>query len=328
MSVFEKTYLPNYQKAVEEIEKERNIQGYNFTSIYLTTLIATFKWGNLPTAKMPMFYIEKALQTAARVAFTNIKGEWAIHPAFPCGGLNDYGEFDSYTIITSNGNNYIVKAEDLEICFNNSMKIPYYPVVREFANKGSFALRSVYTSLSRAMQPPIITCENEAMMSILDSALNDNSKEFQKAILAYGEGVIGDDTKRLPLFDNRETDVIAQWDIYTRQRNLFYTTFGINNVEIQKKERLTEAEGSGNDEIVRYSLLDDMYQNRMDFIDRVKKHFNYELTLEIQRDGRTVYELTSDNKTKLDNIDIEITKGANISTKIDEGNTEEEVNNE
>ena len=96
--------------------------------------------------------------------------------------------------------------------------------------------------------------------------------------------------------------------------------FGINNVEVQKRERLTQAEGSGNDEYVRYTLLWDLFDNRRTFVDNVKEKFNHELEFELNRDIQTVYQLdiqtvyqlTVDNDQKIADALIEITKGSNI----------------
>ena len=311
MGVFENTYLPNYQKAIEQIQTSRSIQDQNFNIIYLTTVINTFKWGNIPK-KMPPQFIEESLQFAGRVGAIMRDGELKIFPAFPAGGLTEYGEFDAYTIISRNGKSEIIKASDIEICFNSCLKIPYYYMIASFAENGSIALRSVYSQLNRSMKPTIISCKDESQLKIIDSLRGENSnmKEFAAVMGSeFGENGIN----KISLFDNRESDVLALWDVYVRQRNLFYSTFGINNVEITKKERLTQAEGSGNDEIVRYTLLDDMLSMRKDFVSRVKEHFGYNLSIELNRDSMTVFEMEQTNDEKIDSMKIAITKGSNIS---------------
>lgn len=314
MGVFQNTYVPNYQKMVEELEKEKLIEDQNFFIIYMTTVINTFKWGNLPD-KMPKFNMETYLQTAGLVGYFVEGDRKMMLPAFPQGGLTEYGEFSKYVMLDALGKTYIRDKDEIELCYNSSLKIPYIAIVKGFANNASKVLRYTYAALRRASKPPIIGCENESQLKMLDS-LRDSITDNKDFVAFCGEGVMDSSVKRLPLFDNRETDVLAMWDIYTRQRNLFYSTFGINNVEIQKRERLTEAEGSGNDEIVRYSLLDDMVDNRKDFIERVKNHFGDVLTLDVNRDASTVWALNQTNDELIKMYNIAMTKGANIGADV------------
>jgi hypothetical protein len=196
--------------------------------------------------------------------------------------------------------------------------MPYYPTIKHFADKSSYALRSVHVSLQKAMMPTVISCENEQQIKILND-FNYEEKTLKPFIATHKEKFDADSMERQPIFDNRENDVLALWDCYVRYRNMFYATFGINNVEIQKRERLTEAEGSGNDEIVRYSLLDDMYEQRKDFVERVNKRFGTEISIELNRDSATVYELNLTGEEKIENMRMANLKGVNLQG----ANTEE-----
>ena len=103
-----------------------------------------------------------------------------------------------------------------------------------------------------------------------------------------------------------------------------YTTFGFDTIEIQKRERLTQAEGSANSEISRYSLFMDMFECRRDFADRVKEKFNFDLDVDINRNSNTVYNMQLDNEELIDNELIEISKGSNLNMDYDDENNKTE----
>ena len=312
MSTYHNTYLSNFKENQEEIQKRRTIEDFKFFDIYFTTLLSTFRWnGDIPT-DLPPFMIEYFYQMCGRIVAFMDGNKFTILPAFPSGSLLKYGEFDKYTGYDMSGKTYELNKDDIVIGFNNSMKIPYYYMVKNFAEKSSYALRAVDTALRRASRGAVLTGFSPEQLKTIGSMLGDDKtlKEFN-AIPAE-TGLDPEVIKRLPIYDNRETDVIALWDVYTRYRNLYYSTFGINNVEIQKKERLTEAEGSGNDEIVRYSLLNDMVFNRRKFKDDVAKKFNKNIDFDIERDSVTVYELLKSNDQKISDMEIMITRGSNI----------------
>ena len=255
--------------------------------------------------------IERFLQSAGRVAmYKDDDGNLKIHAAFPCGQITDTEEFDRYLIYTPNGKSFIRGAEDIEICFNNCFKIPYIYKVAQFAEKMSFSLRAVDTALAKACMPTVALFENENQLKKFDKFTNPETA-MQPFVGMIKEKLVSKEVEMLSLYDATKIDVLALWDVYVRYRNLFYTTIGINNVEVQKRERLTEAEGAGNDEITRYSLLDDMSNCRRDFCDRCKKHFNSEIDFEINRDIATVFQIEADNEEKMRLAKLDFTKGTN-----------------
>lgn len=322
MSVFHNIYKQNIEDKYAQIKKETQASFFTIWQSYISTVISTFNWKNLPKDVL-IRQPEEALCYWGRIGFFKEGEEYKIFPAYPSGELLENGKYSKYYMVARNGKQYMRDYDDVEICYNNFNIIPSIFLINELANKSAYALQSVDVSLERAMQPPILTVENEAQFKVLSEAL-DKEKNKMPFRITYSEMVEGK-TGLHHIFDNRANDVLALWDVYVRYRNLFYTTFGINNVEIQKRERLTEAEGSGNDEITRYTLLFDMYEQRTDFCKRVKEKFGYNLEVEINRDSATVYQLNLENSDKITDTKINISKGANLPTggDNDEGNNPE-----
>lgn len=311
MSVFQNVYLDKY-KETEALEKRDHFTVYmRQLLLYATTVQSSFKWGNVPA--QPYFMPERYLLYSARIGFFEKDGKPQLYPIYPAGGLMPDGEYDAYTAIYPDGTSVRLQRKDVVIIFANSLKLPVYSIILDFATRSSYALCAVDTALKRAMLPPIVGVEDEAQIKEI-MEIQDPDK-LLKTILALPtfKGYNSSELQRVPVFDNRETDVLSLWDVFSRYDRMFYRTFGISTVGIQKNERLTEAESTGEEEMTRYTLFQDMYNCRLAGIDEVKQRFGYELKLEVMRDQKTVYELSQSNEEKIRMRKIEATKGANIS---------------
>lgn len=319
MSVFHniyKTKLDDYYKSLKQEEKEQKF--FIFQEFY-STVVGTYTWDKLPKDTL-IYQPEEFLFWWGQMAFFEDNGEYKIFPCFPSGNLRENGLYDKWNIIAPNGKNWIKNYDEIEICFANNLRVPSYLSTSEMIDKCNYALKAVDTALKRAIAPNVFSCADEKTMKMLTDYLGDsNSLPLFK--IAFNEGFNKEHLKLFKMFDNKENDILALWDVYVRYRNMFLSSRGISNIEIQKKERLTEAEGGANDEFVRYSMLDSEFDLRKDFIKRVKCHFNYELICELNRDRQTVYELTLSNEDKTEAMEMETLKGVNL------GNTES-INNE
>lgn len=311
MSVFTNIYTTRYEQAAENRAVIKSYSDFNFFDTCMTTVINTFKWSNFPNKDLPPFMIEWFLQNAGRIAmYRNDDGNLAVHPAFPAGGLTDNGTFTSYDIITPNGKTYVRKAEDIALGYNNCFKMPYVYKIDQFAKKMSYSLRAVDSALTKATLPVAALFENPDQLKKFEKYA-DPETAMQPFVAMLKEKLVAKEVETVSLYDSTKVDVLALWDVYTRYRNLFYTTFGINNVEIQKRERLTEAEGAGNDEITRYSLLSDMYDRRKEWVEKCKEKFGIEISFELNRDLSTVLNIETDNEEKIDLMRMEFTKDIN-----------------
>lgn len=312
MGVFQNIYLSGLDH-YEVVKKFDDIQrAFKLEDIYITALISSFKWKNCPEGTIN-FFIEPYLQLSGRVAvFKDDVGTVKMHPCYPSGYLRESGEYEKYTIIARNGKQWIRNYDEIAIIYNNSFAIPYYGLVTEFASKSSSALLAVDCALERASVPPVLECETDEQMKTAIETLtaNKNRAFFVKHKQGgYGEG----EPKRVSAFDNRETDILSLWDVFSRYDRYFYRTFGISTVGIQKNERLTKAESTGEEEMTRYSLFDDMYQRRIEGVEKANEMFGTDITVEVNRDSKTVFELQLDNEDKIEMEKIEATKGANIT---------------
>lgn len=303
MSVFENIYLEQVKNLRKREETEYTAGSQTIYNNFYTSVVSTFNWKNLPKSTLP-FLPERHLYFYGRMAFfKDENGEFQLVPITPAGKLLRNGEYDTYTGFYLNGDTVTLKREDIVIFYDNSRSLPSYIFVNEFANNASLAFNAVKQALKKAIAPEIVECMTEAQLDEIVNAVDcTNAKAFTVTLskaLSKGEVNVHH------IFDNKVNDVIALWDIFTRYRNFFYASYGTNNIEIVKNERLTEKESQGNDEIVRYTLLWERNMLRQWGAQQVKEKFNYDLEIELNRSGDTVFDVNADNNKKLEAIENE-----------------------
>lgn len=326
MSSLTQIYREKYNDYLTENGYKSTRQMATVFSTFYSAAVNSFKWNKLPDY-IPHFFPERWLYLNGLLAGTYEDGKVSIFPAFGNGDYGDYGLFSDYTLVAPNGKTFTKKLEDVVLCWNNSLALPSAILVNELSTKCSNALTAVNNTLRRAVFSRLIECKDpqelEKIMGILSSENDDRI-----AILTLGSAIKEGTITVHNLFDNKTDDVLAVWDVYIRYRNMFYTTFGFDTVEIQKKERLTEAEGSANSEIARYTLFDDMFECRRKFDEGMKNKFDYEIGIEINRNSATVYSMQLSNDDKIENELIEISKGSNLQGQAEEKDVEEDVGND
>lgn len=326
MSVYHNIYQEKVNAKKAEVQAEILSTDFTVFLSYYTTVLDTFKYNNLPDGILPFMPEEQLIYWGQTCFFKDDEGNYKIYPCYPCGQLLENGLYSSYNIISKNGKTWIRPYEEIELCFNNSSKIPSIWVINELTEKTVRSLNAIDVTLERVIMKPIISCKDEAQASMIND-LYDKTKKYLPFATTFSDAFTNGDIQLTKFFDNKESDILALWDIYVRNRNRFYTTFGINNIEIQKKERLTEAEGAGNDEITRFTLLNDMYACRKDWCERIKNHFGYEMNVELNRDITAVYELNTNNGEKKKIFEIDTYKGTGFVQNPDNKKKEEEGEN-
>lgn len=300
MSVFSKVY-ENISKQIEEQGITRNKQSENFlTSLFYSTVISSFTHeGDIPEfiKKIPS-YIEECFFMSSIVAYFEHEGEYYITPCYPSGVLYDNGLYSQYICIFRNGKTVIKNLEDIEICDNCSLGLPSRVIVDDILSKCINALKTVDISLERASTPALTFATDDNISNLITAAVDKSIKKRDPMALVSASSFKGDTLHKYNLFDNREQDVLALWDIFVRYKNLFFSAWGVNNVEISKSERLTRAEGESNTEIIRYTLFFDLYEHRVDWYKRIEEHFGKKITCTINRNYETVSAMTMTNKEK------------------------------
>ena len=282
MSVYSNGIADTYKAACEKVQQDLKINsGTIFTSFY-SIAINAFQWSNLPSGVL-RFLPEEYLMFAARLGFFKYNGEFKMLPVFPSGTLLENGEYTDYIATAKNGNQYHIKRDELCICYSNSLVLPTIGIINEWAERCGYALSAVDNMLAKSIMPDVIgTRDKDALASL--TKFWDKDNKLVPFVVSQNEALFNNETVRVPLFDSREKDVLAQWEIFEKYRNFFFNLFGVFSVGIQKNERLTKRESEGNSDNVRYSLYDDMYYNRLSFAKDVYERFGYKLEVKKNRE--------------------------------------------
>lgn len=325
-SVFQNTYLSKYNeiKASEKFDQLGVSQRILLT--YITTATSTFKWKGVEN--VPFFMPEQFLLYSGRVGVFLDDGKPVLYPVYPAGKLMPDGEYSQYTAIYPSGKTVLLNRDDVTVIFGNSLKLPSYGMIKDLAIKSSFALSAVDIALKRAMIPPIVAANSEEQLAkILE--IQDPEKLLSTICAMMTEDGYGSrDLQRVAVFDNRETDVLALWDVFSRYDRLFYRTFGVSTVGIQKNERLTKAESTGEEEMTRYSLLQDMYNCRIAGIEAANEKFGTQIEIELERDEKTVYETEAENEDKIEIREAAAGTEIMTETQTEKGVEQNELNDD
>ena len=301
MSVFSKVYEKMYNEIVEKNEYQNKSTAEFLRAVFYSTVISSFDYeGDIPEfIKELPDYIEECFFLSPIVAYFKEGNERFITPAYPNGVLQKNGLYSSYTCIFRNGEMKIKKYEEVVLGFNNSLHLPNRYIVDEILEKCVNSLRAVDMSLERAATPELTFANSETVYNQITTAIsNAFNKNTPYALINASSWGDKEMFETKGIFDNRAQDVLSLWDVFVRYKNMFFTTFGVNNVEISKTERLTRAEGESNTEMTRYGLFFDEYNHRKDWFRRIEEFDGSKINTIINRNYETVSALTLTNEEK------------------------------
>lgn len=324
MGVYANGYYNELKKAQDTAIAE---YGSNSSVTFLTfysALLSSFEWKGKVFEDIPYYLPEEFLTNWGNMAyFIDDDGNKRVFPSYPAGEYLENGLYSKYVIIAKNGKNWYRNLEDIELCFCNSIRIPSIVFAKHYADKATYAYSAVDTSLYRAMLPVILETENPEDFSEIAELLE--KREYLKVFKAVQSSKFKDkNITATQIFDSSKTDILSLWDVAERYRNLYNTLIGISNVNIQKRERLTENESESNREASIFTMYDDEYKERKNFVERVKKHFNDDIDVLPNRTTSNIFEVIQTPEEKARFAEIEMTRGAGNVQNVDTGSDNNE----
>lgn len=300
-SVFHNIYTSQYAGAVSNVAEEDFGAIATFRLLCLETVLNTFTWTNLPKDCLPYSPERYACWWSMFAMFKDDSGELKLFPAYPSGMLKENGQYDRYTIVAMNGKNWTVSRDEIALCYNNTLGTPSIGIINELADKMANALRAVDCALERSMMPVVFqTAEPEDFKTL--SGLYDGIKNKLPFRVMQSESVISDIKTINDTFDIHKYDILALFDVFTKYRNLFYQTFGINTLNVLKKERVTTDEATADEGTTTFTLLDGMFSRREEFCKEAKEKFGSDISFEINRGASTKYTLTTTDTEQIENF--------------------------
>ena len=234
---------------------------YNFNRLKLKA-ISMFEWINLPK-EIDERYLELMLCQNGYVCFfkDQLVPDVDTYFALQCtlgGRFNVYNIPTVYQIYTASGYNTRRTAEDSVIIYNNLLHSPTVPLLMYHAYNIANVERTIEINLNQLKRPYIfLVPENQRYTFI---KLVNDIKNNQDVIIG---------NKDLNLDNINPINTITPnntLDLYTLKKRYYneaLTDMGINNLNVDKKERLVSDEVSSNDEDVLINRNSMLYARKM-----------------------------------------------------------------
>ena len=298
MSVFKNIYQESYDK-MDAMSGYNNWQNFfSMRQIFENALINSFYWKNLPEGiyftrpEQHMYY------RGLMAMFKDDEGNLQIYPAFPNGGLRDDGFWTDYTMYSFNGKIWQRKFEDIELCENIPNQLPTLPFVNYYCERMKNVLNVIDVQLIKSQGGDIFEVEDEQQAKQV-ADIWENMVKNRPLNTIINDSLSNRQINKIALYDSRESQILDMWAIYDKYKHEFLTYMGLNNVETEKKERLTTNEVDGNNDIIKHGFYETQYLCRLDFCRRCKEHFDSDIMVFKNRNE----EITD---TQLDYIEEEI----------------------
>ncbi len=256
---------------------QESIQEHTFyVKKYKRMLMSLFEWKGLPDGISVRFLEDHLYKDGHVVFFKNHMGFFQVSQAVSM-GLNCYEEPVQYKTFDVTGGGAIVKSSECVDIWNDKFREGSAAAVQFFAKRISNIEKTIDCNLQQLKHPTIVGCPEGQLESV---------KAFY-AKLSNGDPFIpiNDDFLNTTSWQSWNLGVQNHVpDLYQIKReieNECLTYFGINNVNISKKERLTSGETEQNDEQINLNL-EAMLSCRKKACEEIKEKFGLDVTVEIK----------------------------------------------
>ena len=221
---------------------------------YKLMLIARslFEWSGLPN-NMDERWIEKYLFSSGKCIFykDNNLG-FMVAGLAQQGGVNCYGDpVDVYPV----AENYVysgpklVNGENCYVIRNNDLMLPNFPVIRKYAFDLTNIDRAIMVNIEAQKTPIVVKCSDKQRLS-LKNAINQR-RDNEPVIWTADNANIGD---MIDTLDLKPPMVFPELQVQKHMvLNEVFTDLGINNANMDKRERMVSTEVEANDEQVKAS---------------------------------------------------------------------------
>lgn len=262
-------------------EVSKNLNDLTFTDyFYRIMLIARsiFKWNNLPNG-IDEKWIERWLFTEGQCVFFKDKTYgYMIAKVTPNGEINYY---DEPTRVRPYGTNYIGESllndEECVIIRNNDIMLPTAFTVKLFALRLADISRTIDINVHAQKTPNLIKCTEKQKVSL---------KQLYKQWNGNEPVIFADNDLNTETFDVLDTEAPIVFDKLQIQKHEIWNEcmsfLGINNANMNKRERLVDDEVQANNEQIMY-CADVMLKARERACKRINEIFGTNISVELRR---------------------------------------------
>lgn len=272
--------LDNYQllsyKSVAQFSNNITFSYYYYKMMLIVKNL--FEWEGLPN-NMESRWIERYLFADGACVFFKdpILGYMVAGIAQDGGGVNCY---DDPTTVTPVATNYVYKGkapltcgENCYIIRNNDLRLPEFSVVRYYAYKLTNIDRAIDVNIEAQKTPTIITCTDKQRLSLKQAI----SQRKDNEPVIYADNSF--DKDMITTLDLNTPMVFKDLQLQKHMvLNEFFTDIGVNNANMDKKERMVANEVEANNEQVK-ACEDVLLRSREEACNRINEIFGLNISV-------------------------------------------------
>lgn len=278
--------------SIKEYEKSLNsltfIDYYNKLKLLA---LSSFEWSNLPNS-INEKWIERYLFHHGKCMFFNDFEKGLMVTKCNDGGmLNPYDEPTILRPVATNFEGNTKQYEnniDCVLISNNDENIPTVNTVKLYAYRLADITRTIDINISAMKTPVLITCSEKQRATLKQVYKQWNGNEpvifGSKDLDLSGINVLKTDAPIV--FDKLQIEKHAVW-------NEFLTFIGINNANMDKRERLVDDEVQANNEQIEM-FAETMLKSRQRACDEINKMFNLNVSVKFRNAKKVVSERIKD----------------------------------
>ena len=279
-------------KTIARVLNDRTYTDYYYRLMLISR--ALFKWHNLPNA-IDEKWIERYLFTEGRCLFFNDKEKgFMVTKSADFGNLNPY---DEPVTVSPYATNYtgdtLENGVNCVIMRNNDLMIPTEPTIELFAYRLAEISRTIDININGQKTPFVILCSDKQKLSM---------KHVYSQVTGNEPVIYGDKTLDINGVKVLNTNAPIVFDKLQIQKHAIFnecmTFLGINNANMDKRERLVADEVQANNEQVEI-CADVMLKARERACEEINRIFGLNISVErrkIKITDSMMYDSSSDQK--------------------------------
>lgn len=199
-----------------------------------------------------------------------------ILPMYPADQQSIYWLPKQYTVTGCNYNT-TVDADDCVIFYNDSSRAPLTGILLDTLKRLDGLLRAMNANTRQQINPWAFSGTSDEIKTAQEAYRRANEDEPVIWLTYSGMATVETAKRLFPIKPGFEAD--KYFDNYIQIQNRFLTILGVDNIAVQKKERLISAETQGNDQLVLFYRREAI-RSREDAARKYNEMFGTNLTVE------------------------------------------------
>lgn len=300
----------NLYKVLSMKSVAEQINDLTYTDYYYRLMLlarTVFKWNNLPKG-IDEKWIEQYLYTDGMCVFYKDKENGLGYMVARCNRTGNLNHYDEPTRLQPIATNYTHKElennEDCILIRNNDEMIPTIYTIKMYAYRLADISRTIDININAMKTPILIKCTEKQKQSLKRVYKNWNGNE---------PVTFADKTLELNTFEVLKTDAPIVFDKLQIQKHSIWnecmTFLGINNANMDKRERLVDDEVQANNEQVELSVHV-MLKAREQACKLINEKFGTNISVEIRKlEIEDIEELEGNQNPPKESKAFEVVKG-------------------